>query len=194
MTRSSGASNMRTTPATPEMAIDKVPRTPVRKLPVGAEVQPGGGVHFRVWAPKCRKIEVVREGEAGPDASEEAVGLEPESGGYFAGLGRGFTHGSLYRYRLDGDRSYPDPASRFQPDGPLGPSQVVDPDRFRWETRGWKGLKLEGQVFYELHLGTFTPEGTWAAAANRLPRLAELGITAVELMPVAEFAGTFGWG
>src|SRR5699024_10693825 len=88
----------------------------------------------------------------------------------------------------------PDPASRFQPFGPHGASQVVDPSLYRWSDASWRGVRLEGQVFYELHVGTFTREGTWRAAAAELPRLADLGITTIELMPVADFSGRRGWG
>ncbi len=162
-----------------------------RRLPVGAEVLPGGGVHFRVWAPRRSRVEAVLESEG-----REAVGLEPEGGGYFSALAERARAGTLYRFRLDGDDSYlyPDPASRFQPEGPHGPSQVVDPAAFRWTDGGWTGRGLRGQVIYEFHVGTFTPEGTWAAAARELPRLAALGVTAVEPMPVADFPGNFGWG
>jgi len=161
-----------------------------RRLPVGAEVQPGGGVHFRVWAPKRRAVEVVIEG----GEQHRAVALEPEENGYFASLVPDVGEGARYRFRLDGEGPFPDPASRFQPEGPHGPSQVVDPSRFAWSDQGWGGLKLPGQVLYEMHIGTFTPEGTWASAIERLPRLVELGVTAVEPMPAAEYAGTFGWG
>jgi maltooligosyltrehalose trehalohydrolase len=157
-----------------------------RRLPIGAEPM-GDGVHFRVWAPARRRVEVILEGGA-------PVLLEREPGGYFAGSVRGLEPGAPYRFRLDGDAVRPDPASRFQPEGPHGPSQVVDPARFRWTDAGWRGLRLEGQVLYELHVGTFTREGTWAAAARELAFLAELGVTCVELMPVAEFPGRFGWG
>jgi maltooligosyltrehalose trehalohydrolase len=161
-----------------------------RRLPIGAEVQPGGGVHFRVWAPRRQRVEVVLEGEAAWVAE-----LKPEGDGYFSGLVSAASHGSLYRYRLDGDgRPFPDPASRFQPDGPHGPSQVIDPGRFRWTDARWPGVGREGQVIYEMHVGTFTPEGTWEAAARELPALAELGVTVVEVMPVADFPGRFGWG
>jgi maltooligosyltrehalose trehalohydrolase len=103
--------------------------------------------------------------------------------------------GALYAYSLEGSETlYPDPASRFQPYGPHGPSQVVDPREFRWTDKKWRGLRLRGQVFYELHVGTFTPEGNWQAAALRLPELSELGITAIEVMPIADFPGKFGWG
>jgi maltooligosyltrehalose trehalohydrolase len=120
--------------------------------------------------------------------------LQAEPGGYFSGLAAGVRAGALYRYRLDGGESYPDPASRYQPEGPHGPSQVVDPAAFRWSDGSWKGARLVGQVIYEMHVGTFTAEGTWAAAARELPELARLGITALEVMPVADFCGKFGWG
>ena len=103
--------------------------------------------------------------------------------------------GTRYSYLLDDDRqSYPDPASRYQPDGPHRASSVVDPAAYAWQDGDWRGLPLEGQIVYELHIGTFTPEGTYRAAQLKLPQLAELGITIVELMPVAEFDGQFGWG
>lgn len=163
---------------------------PARRLPVGAEVLPGGGgVHFRVWAPRRARVEVVLEG------GEAAFDLSREEGGYFSALVREASAGTLYRFRLDGDGwRYPDPASRFQPEGPHGPSRVEDPSRFRWTDAGWKGASLKGQVVYEMHVGCFTPEGTLAAAAAQLKELADLGVTCVELMPVAEFPGRFGWG
>ena len=102
--------------------------------------------------------------------------------------------GTLYRYLLDGgEPALPDPASRFQPQGPHGPSMVVDPSAYVWHDDGWSGPP-ERQVLYEMHIGAFTPEGDWAAAAAQLPVLAELGVTTLEIMPVAEFAGEFGWG
>lgn len=162
-----------------------------RRLPVGAEALPGGGVHFRVWAPRRRQVEVVFEGAHAP----APFALEEEEGGYFSGLAEGLTEGTLYRFRLDGDEYlYPDPASRFQPEGPHQASRVVDPARFRWTDGGWRGASLKGQVVYELHVGAFTREGTLAAATAQLKALAELGVTCVELMPVAEFPGRFGWG
>ena len=162
-----------------------------RRLPVGAEALPGGGVHFRVWAPRRRRVEVVCEGEG----AGAPFALEEEDGGYFSGLAEGLREGSLYRFRLDGEgQLYPDPASRFQPGGPHEASLVVDPARFRWTDDGWRGASLKGQVVYEMHVGAFTREGTLAAAAAHLKGLAELGVTCVELMPVAEFPGRFGWG
>jgi maltooligosyltrehalose trehalohydrolase len=161
---------------------------PSRRLPVGAELAPGGGIHFRVWAPRRKSVEVVIEGGPGP------VRLEPEAGGYHSGLVERAGPGVLYRYRLDGETTLPDPASRWQPEGPHGPSCVVDPSAFAWTDAGWRGITLRGQVLYEMHVGTFTFEGTWEAAARQLPELAAIGITAVEVMPAAEFAGRFGWG
>ena len=161
-----------------------------RRMPVGAEVVPEGGVHFRVWAPRRQRVQVVFEGK-----TVEVLELEPQQNGYFAGHSRGAAPGSLYRFRLDGEpQLYPDPVSRFQPEGPHGPSQVIDPSAFRWSDADWRGVGREGQVIYELHIGTLTPEGTWEAAAREFPELAAAGITLLEVMPVADFPGRFGWG
>jgi maltooligosyltrehalose trehalohydrolase len=160
-----------------------------RRLPVGAEVL-GAGVHFRVWAPDHTRVAVVVE--TGRGHGEHA--LKSETGGYFAGAVAGATAGDFYRYRLDGGALLPDPASRFQPHGPQGPSQVVDPDLFAWTDSDWTGGNLRGQVIYEMHIGTFTQEGTWAAAARELPALRDLGVTVIEVIPVADFPGRFGWG
>jgi maltooligosyltrehalose trehalohydrolase len=166
-----------------------------RRLPVGAEVLPRGGVHFRVWAPACQRPAVVLEGGGEFGTTGQTVVLQPEGNGYFSNCVASAGAGTLYRYQLDGrDMSYPDPASRFQPDGPHGPSQVIDPGVFRWTDETWPGVRLEGQVIYELHLGTFTREGTWQAACRELAELAQAGVTLIEVMPVAEFAGRFGWG
>jgi maltooligosyltrehalose trehalohydrolase len=160
-----------------------------RRLPVGAEVV-SGGVDFRVWTPRCRQVEV--EIETGDAAGRHA--LVAEENGYFScKIARAVT-GDLYRFRLDGRNSFPDPASRFQPDGPHGPSQIVDPAAFAWSDHEWEGRSLSGQVLYEMHVGTFTREGTWEAAARELPELSALGITVIEVMPVADFPGRFGWG
>ncbi|HEV3496357.1 MAG TPA: malto-oligosyltrehalose trehalohydrolase, partial [Actinomycetes bacterium] len=163
-----------------------------RRYPVGAELSPDGGVHFRVWAPVRRKVEVVFGEPPGDDGIAE---LAPEGDGYFSGLVADAGAGTRYRFCLDGeDYLYPDPASRFQPEGPHGPSQVVDPWAYRWSDMDWKGAALPGQVLYEMHIGTFTREGTWAAAERELPELAAVGITCLEVMPVADFPGRFGWG
>jgi maltooligosyltrehalose trehalohydrolase len=171
------------------------PKT-ARRYPVGAEVVAGGGVDFRVWAPDHRRVEVVLE-ERQPAVEGEgasAIELRAEADGYFSGLVIDAGPGTLYRFRLDGEGPFPDPAARSQPDGPHGPSQVIDPAGFPWGDDDWRGATLRGQVIYEMHVGTFTPGGTWAAAARELPELAALGISLIELMPVADFAGRFGWG
>ena len=158
-----------------------------RRYKIGAEVTPDG-THFRVWAPRCSRVEVVLE-------STQATELKPEDNGYFSGLIQSARAGALYRFRLGDDSAlYPDPASRFQPDGPFGPSQVVDPSAFAWTDHAWRGVAREGQVIYEMHIGTFTAEGTWNAARRELPALAKVGVTLLELMPVADFPGRFGWG
>ncbi len=168
------------------------------RLPVGAELLSSGGVRFRVWAPRRRRVEVVlgeADGATSNEAGLQGMELEPEHGGYFSAVIAEAEAGTLYRYRLDGeDYLYPDPASRFQPRGPHGPSEVIDPAAFHWTDRAWKGVGLKGQVIYEMHLGTFTTEGTLEAACGQLRDLADTGITIVELMPVSEFPGRFGWG
>jgi maltooligosyltrehalose trehalohydrolase len=157
-----------------------------RRLPIGAEPS-AAGTSFRVWAPLAREVEVVVEGGG-------AFPLEGGRDGYHEGFARGVRPGARYRFRLDGGDAFADPASRYQPEGPHGPSEVVDPGAFEWTDDAWGGLRPEGQVLYEMHLGTFTREGTCAAAMAHLPDLKALGITCVELMPVNEFNGPFGWG
>jgi len=158
-----------------------------RRLPVGAELESPGSANFRVWAPKRKRVSVVMERGGG----HELVG---EGNGYFSGLA-GVGARSRYRFQLDDDVTlYPDPCSRSQPEGPHGPSEIVDPSSFKWSDQTWRGCSVHGQVIYELHVGTFTSEGTWAAAAEQLEELATLGITVIEMMPVADFAGSFGWG
>jgi maltooligosyltrehalose trehalohydrolase len=157
-----------------------------RRLPVGAEVS-GAGVHFRVWAPARKTVEVVFD-EGG------TVPLQAEDSGYFSALAPNARAGSFYKYKLDSSEIAPDPASRFQPQGPHGWSAVVDPAAFPWTDRSWPGVALPHQVIYEMHIGTFTSEGTWCGAQAELPHLAETGVTVLEVMPVAEFPGRFGWG
>jgi maltooligosyltrehalose trehalohydrolase len=164
-----------------------------RRRRIGAEAVPGKGVSFRVYAPGRERVEVVIEGAAGDRAGHRLV-AEGEHG-YWSGLVPGLAAGARYRFRLAGDEDlYPDPASRRQPEGPFGPSEVIDPTTFTWTDGDFPGVRPERQVVYETHVGTFTREGTWRAAARRLPHLARLGITTVEMLPVAEFAGTRGWG
>src|SRR5262245_7658289 len=160
-----------------------------RRLPVGAELQRGGGVHVRVWSPDHREISVVVESASG----RVEVRLVREPCGYASVFVPDGAADDRYRFRTDGDL-LPDPASRFQPEGPFGPSAIVDPDAFRWTDHGWRGRGRLGQVVYEMHCGTFTKAGTWRAAVEQLLGLARLGVTVIESMPVAEFPGEFGWG
>ncbi len=161
---------------------------PVRRLPIGAEPQPDGSVHFRVWAPRCREVAVEIEGL-------EPAALRSEPEGYFSLRSLPARAGMRYRFRLDrGETALPDPASRFQPDGPHGPSEIIEPETFDWTDGAWRGVSREQLVIYEMHVGTFTCDGSWEAASRELPALAELGITCLEIMPVAEFPGRFGWG
>lgn len=136
-------------------------------------------------------MEIIFEAGAAP----KRVELAAEPDGYFSRLVPDVGAGALYRFRLDGkDALYPDPASRFQPEGPHGPSMVIDPALYPWKAEGWQGVKPRDAVFYEMHIGTFTEEGTFEAATRELSYLAELGITVIEIMPVADFTGQFGWG
>jgi maltooligosyltrehalose trehalohydrolase len=163
-----------------------------RRLPVGAELVAGSeaGVHVRVWAPTWNRVRLVIEAPV-----RREIDLTRDDAGYFAGFAYGIGPGARYRFRLgDRDDLLADPASRFQPDGVFGPSEVIDPRDTRWSDAAWRGIEPHRHVVYELHVGTFTPLGTWAAAAAQLPCLADLGITTLELMPVGEFAGTRNWG
>jgi maltooligosyltrehalose trehalohydrolase len=147
---------------------------------LGAIPEPGGNVRFRVWAPSARQVDV--------RIGDESHALEGEANGVFAGVLRA-SPGNDYLYVLDGGRALPDPCSRFQPLGNDGPSRIAElPSAVR------HGLSLEELVIYELHVGTFSPEGTFDGVVPVLPELRELGVTAVELMPVATFPGERGWG
>jgi maltooligosyltrehalose trehalohydrolase len=154
-------------------------------------VNTGDRTDFRVWAPDAGSVEVLVERVSG-QVSRYALVRSPR--GYFTGIGLDVSAGDLYRYAVDGRGPFPDPASRFQPHGVHGPSQVIDPGAFSWSDQPWSGVYLEDLILYELHVGTFTPEGTFVAAREKLPFLRDLGITAVELMPVADFPGDRNWG
>ena len=159
---------------------------------VGASLRQDGAF-FRVWAPERATIQVIFVDSEGHE--QRRVRLQRDSDGFFTAIVEDVKHGDLYFYLVDDDpKPYPDPASHFQPHGVHGPSQVIDHDRFPWSDDDWPGAELAGQVIYELHIGAFTPNGTWAAAAEKLPHLRELGVTLVEVMPVAAFPGEFGWG
>ncbi len=160
-----------------------------RQLDLGATLLLDGSVRFRVWAPRVREVSVILSQRGG-----NPVPLTAEANGYFSGVVAGIAEGERYLYLLDGETSRPDPASRFQPEGVHGPSQVVAAGGSLRHNNGWTGIPLEDFIIYELHVGTFTAQGTFDAAISRLDYLCELGITAVELMPVAQFPGERNWG
>ncbi|HVQ77027.1 MAG TPA: malto-oligosyltrehalose trehalohydrolase [Candidatus Binatia bacterium] len=154
----------------------------------GAEIGPDGGTRFRLWAPGAGRVELCLEASAPP------VAMSRDAQGWASATVAGVPAGTTYRFRIDGRLLVPDPASRFQPQDVHGPSEVIDPAAYGWSDAAWAGVSPERLVYYELHVGTFTAEGTFAAAAARLDDLAALGVTAVELMPLADFPGRRGWG
>jgi maltooligosyltrehalose trehalohydrolase len=156
----------------------------------GAFVQRDGSVRWRVWAPKADRVDVILfTGDAQTDHT-----MIREERGWFSFIKDKVLNGQRYTYRLNGGPGYPDPASRWQPDGVNQPSAVLRTDEFTWSDERWKGVSREDLVFYELHVGTFTSEGTFEAIISRLPALRDLGVTAVEIMPVGQFSGTRNWG
>ena len=164
-----------------------------RRWSVGAELQPGGGAQVRVWAPACARVDLAIPPDD-PQGPPRLLPMEREADGHFAVFDEAARAGGRYWFRLDGERLRPDPASRHQPEGPHQPSAYVDPLAFQWTDGARKGVQPIGQVVYEMHVGTFTKEGTWRAAAAELDELARIGITVIELMPIAEFPGRYGWG
>jgi maltooligosyltrehalose trehalohydrolase len=158
--------------------------------PQGALAQSDGSVVWRVWAPLSAAVSLVTWSAAGRQESA----MTPEEGGYFTHCQSKADEGLLYAYMLADGREYPDPASRWQPHGVHRPSAVFFPESHRWSDAAWRGVARDELVIYELHVGAFTPEGTFDAIIPRLPQLCSLGVTAVELMPVAQFAGDRNWG
>jgi malto-oligosyltrehalose trehalohydrolase len=165
--------------------------TTPHRLPQGAELMPGGGVRFRLWAPNCSHIAV-----------ETRDGMEPVRSVPLTAVGEGWHErlvpharaGTRYQYILPDGMRVPDPASRFQPDDARGPSEVIDPAAYAWSDAAWLGRPWHEAVLYELHVGAFTPEGTFRAARERLDHLVTLGVTGIEIMPVADFPGRRNWG
>jgi maltooligosyltrehalose trehalohydrolase len=158
------------------------------QVPLGATWHDGNVCSFLVWAPRAKQMEVHLLGP-----KDRTIAMQPGNSGYFSAMPEDIPPGALYQFRIDGQKERPDPASKFQPQGVHGPSQVIDP-RFDWTDATWKNLTLEKLVLYELHVGAFTPQGTFEAIIERIPRLKELGISAIELMPVAQFPGKRNWG
>ena len=158
------------------------------RLPVGAELEEDGAVRFRIWAPGVHSVAIEI------DEMERVIPLEWMGEGWFELTTHEAGVGSRYRYVLQDGRRVPDAASRYQPMDVHGPSEVIDPAAYAWKDGEWKGRRWEEAVLYEMHVGTFTEEGTFRAAIEKLDHLVELGVTGIELMPVADFAGRRGWG
>jgi maltooligosyltrehalose trehalohydrolase len=162
--------------------------TAMWSLRFGAGAEPSG-VQFRVWAPRLRSLEVVIL-----EKPSQVITMDPEAEGEFAAFAEGLRAGADYMFVTPQGRRLSDPVSRWQPQGVHGPSRVVDPAAFPWSDQSWRGIPLEDYLIYELHTGTFTPEGTFETVISRLPYLRDLGVTAIELMPVAQFPGRRNWG
>ena len=156
-------------------------------MPFGTELT-ASGARFRLWAPKHRAIGLKIEGEAEPRP------MQPCDDGWFALDVEGARAGTLYQFILPDGLAVPDPASRFQPRDVHGPSEVIDPNIYRWRDGAWAGRPWEDAVLYELHIGAFTLAGTFRAAIDKLDHLVALGVTAIEIMPVADFPGARNWG
>src|SRR5690348_12209983 len=165
-------------------AAEQIDESTVGAIPLGE-----GSWRFCVWAPKREKVSLHVLGNA-----EQVTRMEKDERGYHHATVGNLAAGDRYLYQLDGVRERPDPASRFQPDGVHGPSQLVDLQAFHWSDSNWKGRPLGISIFYELHVGTYTAEGTFDAVTKRLPELVDLGVTTIELMPVAQFPGSRNWG
>lgn len=159
-------------------------------MPFGAQLSAGGVARFRLWAPSAARVEIdfPRGGEL------RTAPMTPAEGGWFQAVQPGLEPGTLYGFRIDGRDAVPDPASRFNPLDATGPSALVDPEAFDWTDGAWLGRPWHELVIYEMHVGTFTPRGTFRSAIERLDDLVALGITAIEIMPVADFPGRRGWG
>jgi maltooligosyltrehalose trehalohydrolase len=157
-------------------------------MPFGAECGSDGSVRFKLWAPQARRVSVSLSG------GETTLPMAARRGGWFELITSEAKAGSLYRYQIDDGPRVPDPASRFQPEDVHGPSQVIDPSSFDWHDFPWHGRPWQEAVIYELHVGAFCSEGTFAAVEKKLDYLSDLGITAIELMPVSDFPGKRNWG
>jgi maltooligosyltrehalose trehalohydrolase len=161
------------------------------EMPFGAQILPDGRVRFRLWAPAAARVDLVLEPASQP---ARTLPLERSDDGWYELITTEARASTRYRYRIDGEALVPDPASRRNSQGVHGPSEVVDPEAFDWTDADWRAPPWQQSVVYELHVGTFTPEGTFAGVAGRLEHLQRLGVTAIELMPLAEFPGARGWG
>lgn len=160
-------------------------------MPFGAQVLEGGRIRFRLWAPAAERVDLLLETTHGGSVT---IPMACTEAGWYELTSDRATAGDLYRYRIHGFGEVPDPASRYNPQGVHGPSQVLEPGQFVWNDRGWRGRPWEEAIIYQLHLGAFTPQGTFAAARERLDYLVDLGVTAIQLLPVGAFAGAHNWG
>ncbi|MEM8733985.1 MAG: malto-oligosyltrehalose trehalohydrolase [Planctomycetota bacterium] len=160
---------------------------------IGAYDVQDGQTRFRVWAPNCTQVEVGIAKQSEKGSAHERTRLESDGNGYFSGVAAARA-GDVYHYRLDDRVARPDPASRFQPHGVHGDSQVIDHGQYAWADEAWQGISKRELVIYELHLGCFTEEGTYRSALSKLPHLKALGVTAIELLPVAQAPGRWNWG
>lgn len=163
-----------------------------------ANVGTGGGCAFTVWAPLLEKVAVeivsTPDGDRAQQLASRKLAMSKDERGYWHAIAPDLPPGTRYKYQLNDADAWPDPASGYQPEGVHGPSEVVDHSAFDWQDDSWQGIPLNTYIIYELHVGTFTNEGTFEGAIARLPDLVELGITAIEIMPVAQFPGDRNWG
>ncbi len=173
-----------------ERLADRTVAQKEHQMPFGTAILPGGEVCFRLWAPQARVVDVCLYDA---DGGERILTMNATHDGWFTLTTDQAHPGIRYHFRIDGDLRVPDPASRYQPEDVHDPSELVDPRLYRWRQE-WPGRPWEEAVFYELHVGTFTPEGTFRAVIDRLDYLKDMGVTAIELMPVADFPGPWNWG
>jgi len=172
--------------------IDRAKGAAEKIMDIGARFE--DGCQFSVWAPLVDSVAVEVLGHQYQPVAPRVLEMEKDELGYWRAHAPELPAGTLYKYRLDNDDAWPDPASRYQPEGVHGPSEVIDHNQFAWSDQHWQGVPLAEYVIYEIHVGTFTEAGTFEAAIERLPDLVELGVTAVEIMPVAQFPGDRNWG
>src|SRR5260370_22047910 len=159
-------------------------------MPFGAECCEDGNVRFRLWAPAARQVAVC----LGGTNKAVRIPLDQLEDGWFELITGEAKPGSQYSFRINNEQEVPDPASRFQPKDVHGPSEVIDPGAFDWRDADWQGRRWEEAVIYELHVGAFTPRGTFSAVGEKIDYLADLGVTALELMPVSDYPGQRNWG
>jgi maltooligosyltrehalose trehalohydrolase len=159
-------------------------------MPFGTHIEKGDRVNFRLWAPSADEVELCLQSQS----FEYCLPMEQKADGWY-NVTTGFAaKGFYYKYRINRKHTVPDPASRYQPEDVNGPSQVIDPEEWQWSDQEWKGLPWKHAVFYQVHVGTFSEEGTFGGVKKQLDYLVDLGITAIQLMPIADFSGRYNWG